>query len=54
MKTERIPAPNGAFQVPGLNAVDGEYRVYAPAGDFLALCAVSNGELRTVRSFFAL
>ena len=44
---------NGA-PVSTLNAVDGEYRVYAPAGDFLALCAVSNGELRTVRSFFAL
>ena len=42
---------NGAV-VGTLNAVDGEYRVYAPAGDFLALCAVSNGELRTVRSFF--
>ena len=31
---------------------DGEYRVYGPGGDFLALCAVSLGELSTIKSFF--
>ena len=34
MKTERIPAPNGAFQVPGLNAVDGEKKVILMAHGF--------------------
>ena len=42
---------NGAV-VGTLNAVNGEYRVYGPAGDFLLLGEVKNGELRTVRSFF--
>ncbi len=42
---------NGAA-VSTLNAVNGEYRVYGPAGDFLLLGEVQNGELRTVRSFF--
>ena len=42
---------NGA-PVSTLNAIDGEYRVYGPAGDFLLLGEVQNGELRTVRSFF--
>ena len=42
---------NGAA-VGTLNAVDGEYRVYSHHGDFLALCAVTQGELRTVKSFF--
>ena len=31
---------------------DGEYRVYGPGGDFLALCALTQGELRTIKSFF--
>ena len=31
---------------------DGEYRVYGPKGDFLALCEVCSGEMRTVKSFF--
>ena len=31
---------------------DGEYRVYAPQGDFLALCAVTQGQMDTVKSFF--
>ena len=35
-----------------LNALDGEYRVYSRGGEFLALCAVAQGELRTVKSFF--
>ena len=42
---------NGAV-VGTLNAVNGEYRVYGPAGDFLLLGELQNGELRTVRSFF--
>ncbi|MBR6377153.1 MAG: tRNA pseudouridine(55) synthase TruB [Oscillospiraceae bacterium] len=32
---------------------DGEYRVYGPQGDFLALCAVTQGQMDTVKSFFA-
>lgn len=34
MKIEYIPAPNGAFQVPGLNAVDGEKKVILMAHGF--------------------
>ena len=34
MKTERIPAPICAFQVPGLNAVDGEKKVILMAHGF--------------------
>ena len=34
MKIEFIPAPNGAFQVPGLNAVDGESKVILMAHGF--------------------
>lgn len=33
-------------------APDGSYRVYGPAGDFLALCRVCEGELRCIKSFF--
>ena len=42
---------NGAA-VSTLNAVNGEYRVYSQSGEFLALCAVADGELTTVKSFF--
>ena len=42
---------NGAA-VPAGKLPDGEYRVYGPRGDFLALCAAARGELTTVRSFF--
>ena len=42
---------NGAA-VETLNAVDGEYRVYSRNGDFLLLGSVTQGELRTVKSFF--
>lgn len=42
---------NGASLRTGKLA-DGEYRVYGPGGDFLALCAVSSGELRAIKSFF--
>ena len=44
---------NGAV-VSTLNAIDGEYRVYGPQGDFLLLGEVQTGALRTVRSFFEL
>ena len=44
---------NGASLRTGKLA-DGEYRVYGPGGDFLALCAVSHGELTTIKSFFEL
>ncbi len=44
---------NGAV-VGTLNALDGEYRVYGPRGDFLLLGEIQTGELRTVRSFFEL
>ena len=43
---------NGAaLKTPKLS--DGEYRVYGTQGDFLALCAVSQGQMNTVKSFFA-
>ena len=42
---------NGAA-VPAGKLAEGEYRVYGPGGDFLALCAAARGELRTVKSFF--
>ena len=44
---------NGAA-VGTLNAVDGEYRVYAESGEFLLLGRVAKGQLNTVKSFFAL
>ena len=31
---------------------DGEYRVYGPGEDFLALCAVNQGQMNTIKSFF--
>lgn len=34
MKIEQIPTPNGAFHVPGLNAVDGEEKVVLMAHGF--------------------
>lgn len=43
---------NGASLRTGKLA-DGEYRVYGPSGNFLALCAVTAGELRTIKSFFS-
>ena len=33
-------------------AADGEYRVYGPKGDFLALSAVIDGRMKTIKSFF--
>ena len=43
---------NGASLRTGKLA-DGEYRVYGPSGEFLALCAVTHGELRAIKSFFS-
>lgn len=34
------------------SAVDGVYRVYGPAGDFLALSRAERGALTTIKSFF--
>ena len=31
---------------------DGTYRVYAPDGEFLALCRAENGKVSTIKSFF--
>ena len=42
---------NGAA-IPAPKCSDGEYRVYAKGGEFLLLGAVTQGELRTVKSFF--
>ncbi len=42
---------NGAV-VGTLNALDGEYRVYAESGEFLLLGRVTKGQLNTVKSFF--
>ena len=33
-------------------APDGEYRVYSPAGEFLALCRADKGRMKTIKSFF--
>ena len=44
---------NGAM-VGTLNAVNGEYRVYAESGEFLLLGRVTKGQLNTVKSFFEL
>ena len=44
---------NGAA-VGTLNAVEGEYRVYAESGEFLLLGRVTKGQLNTVKSFFEL
>ena len=33
-------------------ATDGEYRVYSPEGEFLALCRAANGRMKTIKSFF--
>ena len=38
-----------AFTYPG---AEGEYRVYGPEGEFLALARVAEGKLSTVKSFF--
>ena len=35
-----------------VTAADGNYRVYGSKGDFLALGSVSNGECRSIKSFF--
>ena len=35
-----------------LEAPDGVYRVYGPAGDFLALSRLTQGVLTTIKSFF--
>ena len=42
---------NGAA-VPAGKLSDGEYRVYGPEGAFLALAAVTGGQLTTIKSFF--
>ncbi len=47
---ERKLRNGAALRAPNLK--DGEYRVYGPQEDFLALCAACGGELRTVKSFF--
>ena len=31
---------------------DGTYRVYAPDGEFLALCKAEGGKVSTIKSFF--
>ena len=34
------------------NRAEGRYRVYGQSGEFLALCEVTDGKLKTVKSFF--
>lgn len=46
-----IKLRNGA-SVPAPKQQPGEYRVYAPTGEFLLLGKVVNGELLTIKSFF--
>ena len=47
-QAERL-SHGGSFSTP---VQPGEYRAYAPSGDFLALCKVDHGTLSTIKSFF--
>ena len=47
-QTRRVKNGNG-FPT---DAAPGKYRVYAPDGEFLALCKAEDGIMSTVKSFF--
>ena len=48
-KQARLVKNGNAFTA---SCADGTYRVYAPDGEFLALCKAENGKVSTIKSFF--
>ena len=48
-KQARLVKNGNAFAA---NCPDGTYRVYAPDGEFLALCRAEGGKVSTIKSFF--
>ena len=48
-KQARLVKNGGAFSA---SCADGTYRVYAPDGEFLALCKAEGGRVSTIKSFF--
>ena len=48
-KQARLVKNGGAFSA---SCADGTYRVYAPDGEFLALCKAEDGRVSTIKSFF--
>ena len=48
-KQTRLVKNGNAF---ACQTADGTYRVYAPDGEFLALCKAENGRVSTIKSFF--
>ena len=48
-KQARLVKNGGAFSS---DCPDGTYRVYAPDGEFLALCRAEGGRVSTIKSFF--
>ena len=48
-KQARLVKNGNAFTA---TCADGTYRVYAPDGEFLALCRAENGRVKTIKSFF--
>ena len=48
-KQARLVKNGNAFAA---SCADGTYRVYAPDGEFLALCKAENGKVSTIKSFF--
>ena len=48
-KQARLVKNGNAF---ASDCADGTYRVYAPDGEFLALCRAENGQVKTIKSFF--
>ena len=48
-KQEKVIRNGGEFTC---DMPDGEYTAYAESGEFLALCAVSEGKMRVIKSFY--
>ena len=48
-KQARLVKNGNAFSA---SCADGTYRVYAPDGEFLALCKAEGGRVSTIKSFF--
>ena len=48
-KQARLVKNGNAFSA---DCADGTYRVYAPDGEFLALCKAEDGKVSTIKSFF--
>ena len=48
-KQARLVKNGNAFTA---DCTDGTYRVYAPDGEFLALCKAEGGSVKTIKSFF--